>query len=744
MKKILLLLILAAPAFGRAKFQDFCQNGGAQVVTNSLPSATRVQQSFSGATVNIYYTGGAAGVATSSGTTLTWSGGTPFNANSGWVGLQITYNSSVYTIASVASRTQLTTTTSLGSNTSPLPWSMPATAPAAIFSDNAGTVKSNPYTCDSNTALGFFYADDGVYDVRFSGTGITTPFTLSAYPLFDPTQLVNTISVKSSPYNAKCDGSTDDTSAINAAFSGVPPGTTVNVPLNCYHTGTITIPQSIKVVGVGWPTTANAGHLVAASSISTSIPCVQVYGNNTGGINGLVLQDLVITSASGLPCSYGLLLNATSTSDGSNAINNAILHHVYVGPFKVGALEALFSTYADGVFNLTVDGSSQFYGTSGQTGATVWCNQCGDNIVFRDVQIQGPNVGLEIAQLAGTANLLVDHVTDTACAPVHISSARQPIFIGGQYEPASGCNNPSNNAAIDFDGTSGAGVIVSPVTIGVRINETPSTTTYGIRDNYVLGAIHSYDVYALGTFGQYGILRTANAGDVTLDNPANYLYDGSISGLILDQGGSGLHCKLNRFGVVYADGACPTTSSSTVAAIAQSNQGSTSAFEVAIQTSTPLTPALEFTIDGDGNVKAFNSATGGSTLLIAQANPATQVEPVFETITAGATVGLQVESTGVVLFPNNVGEYGYDTMMTDHLIFGLLNDNMVHVGVITGGTTPTNGGVEIDVNGNLTIGLILTAAGEPEFPNMTGTGSGGVYVCWDATTGILYHNSACP
>lgn len=49
--------------------------------------------------------------------------------------------------------------------------------PASIFSDVGGTPKANPFVASAD-GYWFFWADDGSYDVRFSGAGITTPFTL--------------------------------------------------------------------------------------------------------------------------------------------------------------------------------------------------------------------------------------------------------------------------------------------------------------------------------------------------------------------------------------------------------------------------------------------------------------------------------------------------------------------------------------------------------------------------------------
>ena len=72
---------------------------------------------------------------------------------------------------------------------------------ATIYSDNSGTPLANPFTLGvspetSTNGYWFFYADNGSYDIQFSGTGISTPFTTSAVPLLDPTSSgsVSTIS----------------------------------------------------------------------------------------------------------------------------------------------------------------------------------------------------------------------------------------------------------------------------------------------------------------------------------------------------------------------------------------------------------------------------------------------------------------------------------------------------------------------------------------------------------------------
>ena len=63
---------------------------------------------------------------------------------------------------------------------------------ASIFADDSGTVKSNPFTA-SATGFWFWYANDARYDVRLSGGGIVTPFTIGDILLDDTKNDVTTI-----------------------------------------------------------------------------------------------------------------------------------------------------------------------------------------------------------------------------------------------------------------------------------------------------------------------------------------------------------------------------------------------------------------------------------------------------------------------------------------------------------------------------------------------------------------------
>lgn len=56
---------------------------------------------------------------------------------------------------------------------------------ATIYSDNASTPKANPFSASASDASWSFYAANGKYDVRFSGAGISTPYTLPDWILLD-------------------------------------------------------------------------------------------------------------------------------------------------------------------------------------------------------------------------------------------------------------------------------------------------------------------------------------------------------------------------------------------------------------------------------------------------------------------------------------------------------------------------------------------------------------------------------
>ena len=219
----LLAVACASPAFGRARASGYCQQGGQtiQVLGYQSSAATPVQASYTGTGCNVLvlYSNGASGATgpsgsvAANGTAITLLSGNRFNANGQWTGLTITIAGSNYTISSCGSATSCTLTSSAGTQARAV-YSMSSATPAAVFADNAGTVKSNPFTV-SSTGYWFYYADNGSYANQYSGTAVANTFTNAALPLTDPASLE--IIVTPEQFGATGDGVTNDSAACQAA-----------------------------------------------------------------------------------------------------------------------------------------------------------------------------------------------------------------------------------------------------------------------------------------------------------------------------------------------------------------------------------------------------------------------------------------------------------------------------------------------------------------------------------------------
>ena len=91
---------------------------------------------------------------------------------------------------------------------------------ATLYSDDGVTPKANPFTSNVDGSW-FFYAADDNYNIRFSGGGIPSPFTLGDAQAFDAGSgggsslgYYNVLTL-----GATGDGSTNDTSAIQAVIN---------------------------------------------------------------------------------------------------------------------------------------------------------------------------------------------------------------------------------------------------------------------------------------------------------------------------------------------------------------------------------------------------------------------------------------------------------------------------------------------------------------------------------------------
>lgn len=106
---------------------------------------------------------------------------------------------------------------------------------ATIYTDSSGTSKANPFTADSSGYYEF-YADNGRYDIKFSGTGIITPFTKADIVIADITDPFNVLY-----FGAKCDDSTNDTAAISATIAAMQTANSRMILPNEFISGACTV-----------------------------------------------------------------------------------------------------------------------------------------------------------------------------------------------------------------------------------------------------------------------------------------------------------------------------------------------------------------------------------------------------------------------------------------------------------------------------------------------------------------------
>src|SRR3990167_7640906 len=147
---------------------------------------------------------------------------------------------------------------------------------ATLYSDDAGTAQANPFTA-SSTGYWFAYIDGGRYDVRFSGGGIATPFTLGDFrvpnDVFDVTD-----------FGAKCDGTTNDYTAIDRARTAATAqtnGGTVLIPSNvtgsCLINSSITFDQDVTLAFEGGGRISMASATTATINGSITAPPTHIF-----------------------------------------------------------------------------------------------------------------------------------------------------------------------------------------------------------------------------------------------------------------------------------------------------------------------------------------------------------------------------------------------------------------------------------------------------------------------------------
>lgn len=206
---------------------------------------------------------------------------------------------------------------------------------AAIYADELGTVKANPFTGPS-TGLIYFYADDGKYKVRFSGgtPAISTPYEIDA-ELLDDTLGLSTLSTSS--------GITDINSLTAATQALVVGSSGLDFNIDSTTaTHTLNLPTA---------SASRRGALLAADW--------STFNSKMGSLNGLTLASQVF---------------AIGTSGTSPSWASAVSTHTLNLPYASGVNSGLLNTADFQSFSSKEPALGT--GTTGQflRGDKVWAN----------------------------------------------------------------------------------------------------------------------------------------------------------------------------------------------------------------------------------------------------------------------------------------------------------------------------------------------------------------------------------
>ncbi len=253
---------------------------------------------------------------------------------------------------------------------------------STLYSDNSGTVLSNPFSA-SSTGFWFFYADNGRYDVRFSSVSslpINSPFTQGDYLLCDPQDnsglfscgagsgTPNWFSVQS--YGATGDCITDDTVAIQAAITAAQAygqgGAVVYFPVpigGCYLVSTtgFVLTHPLTLMGT------SGVDLFSAANIRNSNLSGNLFMFNQGS-QGSLVEGLSIRQNAAPVAGAAILINFTTSIEGSGlspmTLNHVAISNYYDGVVVTNGNEMSFSNLtivANAHDGFRVDGGLGFH-----------------------------------------------------------------------------------------------------------------------------------------------------------------------------------------------------------------------------------------------------------------------------------------------------------------------------------------------------------------------------------------------
>lgn len=159
---------------------------------------------------------------------------------------------------------------------------------ATIYSNSSGSPKSNPFMADSK-AYYEFYADNGFYDIKYSGTGISLAFTRTYIALSDTSESYDPLS-----FGAKCNNSSGSETADTAAFTAIKTligstQTTTKIPkLGPCKLNTFTFPSNMNLdFSSSGGILSVTGQTVTYNSDQIGLPTIQRFYNVGSGLGAV-------------------------------------------------------------------------------------------------------------------------------------------------------------------------------------------------------------------------------------------------------------------------------------------------------------------------------------------------------------------------------------------------------------------------------------------------------------------------
>lgn len=289
--------------------------------------------------------------------------------------------------------------------------------------------------------------------VNTDNVNYTAPFSNSV----TETQTVkNSQIINIGDFGAKCDGTTDDTTAIINAIAATPYGATLKLKVgSCLVVGSgsqiFNITKPIKIIGDGSTASGAGSAILVSGTVPSTRDIFKIVGVVDTTTRGYTFSNFDVSAGSAAGKN---VFHFDSTAGTTTNFAEVLIDGVYIATnASAGGYSIIFDNGSGiningGIFNATVSGQSYI-------GNGISCLKCGDSIRILNNIITGPNAAVTSDQIAGAGQLIVsgNNVTSTG-GGVIVLNGIAPIIENNEFEQII-ASTETNNSIIDFTGSVG-------------------------------------------------------------------------------------------------------------------------------------------------------------------------------------------------------------------------------------------------------------------------------------------------